>query len=362
VVSTDVGAGPYTILGCNGDGDDGRFQVSGPGETCPVPRDSYLIDTANVAGGRDRNYDGTLAETFACMTGLGTNGCAFEQPLESMRRALDGSNPENAGFLRDDAQLLIVMLSDEDDCSARDVAVFDNAQNSVDDPLGPLNSFRCFEFGVECATGNDDPRAYGPRGGCGPQEDSTYLYGVQEYVDFVRGLKSDSSKISVANLVGNTTPVSVGPDPENPQHPSLTPSCESGSGRAFPAVRLGWFAAQFAGRTISTSICNDSLVDAVILTADLAISGSTGCLPADLTGTLGEIEGRCRAFDVRGLDSAAEERIALPLCADADGSLPCLRFVADERCADNPASASVVVERGGATPPDDLLLVVECMP
>ena len=42
-----------------------------------------------------------------------------------MKRALDGSNPENEGFLRDDAFLAVIFVADEDDCSAFSRGVFD---------------------------------------------------------------------------------------------------------------------------------------------------------------------------------------------------------------------------------------------
>jgi hypothetical protein len=59
---------------------------------------------------------------------LGINGSGQETPFEAARIALtgqdfysvlpDGGNP-NAGFLRDGARLLVVVVSDEDDCSER---------------------------------------------------------------------------------------------------------------------------------------------------------------------------------------------------------------------------------------------------
>jgi hypothetical protein len=62
----------------------------------------------------------------AAIRGLGINGSFQETPFEAARIALtgtgfwttlpDGGNP-NAGFLRDGARLLVVAVSDEDDCS-----------------------------------------------------------------------------------------------------------------------------------------------------------------------------------------------------------------------------------------------------
>ena len=74
-------------------------------------------------GGRHINYSGTLPDALSCISSVGDAGCGLEAPLEAMKRALDGSHPENAGFVRRGALLAVVILTDEDDCSA-DPALF----------------------------------------------------------------------------------------------------------------------------------------------------------------------------------------------------------------------------------------------
>jgi hypothetical protein len=69
----------------------------------------------------ERNEPGA-AQRVACLAQVGTAGPSVEMPLESLSLALgdrvvDGTN---AGFLRDDALLAVVILSDEDDCSRKD--------------------------------------------------------------------------------------------------------------------------------------------------------------------------------------------------------------------------------------------------
>jgi hypothetical protein len=64
--------------------------------------------------------DGSTAPNFACRAVVGTTGSGLEMPLLMMERALttrveDGAN---AGFVRDDALLVVVVLTDEDDCSS----------------------------------------------------------------------------------------------------------------------------------------------------------------------------------------------------------------------------------------------------
>jgi hypothetical protein len=131
VVSTDLGAEPYNVPNCAGNGDNGVLQ-SAPQGDCAGPEGAFIQDIINPDGTRTRNYTGTLSETFACISQLGVNGCGFEQQLESMRRALDG---RNEGFLRPDASLGVIFLTDEDDCSAFDTAMYD----PLDPALGPLS-------------------------------------------------------------------------------------------------------------------------------------------------------------------------------------------------------------------------------
>ena len=68
------------------------------------------------------NYTGNLADTFTCIAALGEDGCGYEQQFTAITRALgaDGQAPpaENQGFLRDDAYLAIVLITNEDDCSS----------------------------------------------------------------------------------------------------------------------------------------------------------------------------------------------------------------------------------------------------
>ncbi len=70
----------------------------------------------------ERNDNVDVAQQFACLANQGTMGSSLEMPLEGMRMALvdrvkDGSN---AGFLRDDALLAVVFMTDEEDCSRSD--------------------------------------------------------------------------------------------------------------------------------------------------------------------------------------------------------------------------------------------------
>jgi hypothetical protein len=246
VVSSNMGAGGFSITGCLDAGDDGRLHGEAQG-ACTPPTEAFLSDV-DVGGARQRNYTGTLAEAFSCIALLGTNGCGFEQHLASMKRALDGSQPANAGFLRPGAFLAVIILADEDDCSASDGAVFDTSETT----LGPLSSFRCAEYGVRCDGGNLT-RAPASYASCTPRTDS-YLADPADYAAFLRGLKADPCDVLVATIVAPPSPFTVSLDQD--AEPTLDPSCMSVNGSGFPAVRLNDFAARFPDRSFASGICD----------------------------------------------------------------------------------------------------------
>jgi hypothetical protein len=87
-------------------GDNGAFR-----NTCGSPK--RWIDRT----------DGNLAQTLACRANVGTDGPgAAEMPLYGgmLGRSYRITDGTNAGLLRDDALLALVMITDEDDCSRTD--------------------------------------------------------------------------------------------------------------------------------------------------------------------------------------------------------------------------------------------------
>src|SRR5205085_11472488 len=100
--------------------------------------------------------------TFTCMASVGAGGCGFEHQLEAVYAALHNNLPENAGFLRDDAVLVVVFLTNEDDASAPpDTDVFDKNLVAL---YGPEDSYhRQTRFAVMCG----DPPASPPDGDSG---------------------------------------------------------------------------------------------------------------------------------------------------------------------------------------------------
>lgn len=253
VVSQDLGAGGWPIMSCEGMGEEGQLLVGQP--TC-APSDRFIRDVTDGAGGRVTNYPGTIDEAFACNALLGFTGCGFEQPLAALELALDPATVENAGFLGEGHGLVIVILMDEDDCSAADTDLYNTSE---DEPLGYLTSFRCFEFGVVCDP--DQPRALGDKLDCVPRTGS-YLVDPLEIAAGVRDGRTPGL-VAVHVIAGDLAPVAVGSSPDMPEQEVLVPSCFSARGRADPAIRLDAFARSFGPHGDFTSICAPDFVPAM---------------------------------------------------------------------------------------------------
>lgn len=89
--------------------------------------------TERVLNGKDPE----LVSKFARLVQQGTRGSGQETPFEAIRLAVveldktELKNGGNGGFLRDGARLLIVTITDEDDCSEKAIYVNGTRQNSI---------------------------------------------------------------------------------------------------------------------------------------------------------------------------------------------------------------------------------------
>ena len=164
---------------------------------------------------------------FSCIAALGETGCGFEHQFAAILRALgaDGKPPpaENQGFLRPDAYLAIVMLTNEDDCSERPgVQLFDTGLNTnLASQFGPPANFRCNEFGHLCDSGsgtyahpgrvapNNDPNASVMYPSCRSNEEENYLLSVADTAERIKALKSDPSQVAVVSIQGPAAPYTV---------------------------------------------------------------------------------------------------------------------------------------------------------
>ena len=228
VISSDMGAGDGSVAGCDSTGGkNGIFQYT-PRGTCTssglLPGATYISDIGGV-----KNYSGNLEDVFTCIAALGESGCGFEHQFAAITRALGvdglGAAPaENAGFLRPDALLAIVLITNEDDCSAapgqgpnRRIPLFDTAvNNNLASQLGPPANFRCNEFGHICNgthpnrnAPNNNLSAMVTYDDCTSNDTEGYLLSVADTVNRIRALKADDGQVMVTAITGPRAPYVV---------------------------------------------------------------------------------------------------------------------------------------------------------
>jgi hypothetical protein len=146
IISSDLGTPGSTVPSCaNSDiGDDGLLNPIRNGQAIrshqPWTTDRDRVRPARCMANDPNQYPSFLTfeaastdpavfrDDFVCNAYLSTGGCGLEQQLESAYRALVVHNPRlqagnmdpNNGFVRPDAVLAIVIVSDEEDGSVRD--------------------------------------------------------------------------------------------------------------------------------------------------------------------------------------------------------------------------------------------------
>jgi hypothetical protein len=150
VISTDMGTGGHAFEGCAepSRGADGVLADRLP-ESVDVPplctRDHPRVTAFDAAAGDD---PGRFAHEATCATMLGYEGCNVGQPLEALLKALTPASSTvrfagdlpghgdgvNAGFLREDSVLAIVVITDEDDCSLADQTLLDPTSSEYTEP------------------------------------------------------------------------------------------------------------------------------------------------------------------------------------------------------------------------------------
>jgi hypothetical protein len=270
VVSSDMGATGSRLTECDGT-DRGLLQPPATG-CAAAPRGRFLI---TLDGGSRTNFTGDISDAFGCLSALGTAGCGFEQPLAAARRALDVDQPlENEGFLRGEALLALVFLSDEDDCSAP-------AATDLFEPstmrYGPQRSFRCNAFGHTCG-GRAPAASATPLADCRSAEGNGKLVPVADYVRFFKGLKAQPEQVVVAAIAGSPSPYVVRTSADGDE---VAASCQGAGGSAAPGVRLKELTDAFGGRGSFVSACEADLGPGLGRLADTVVKQlGSSCLMA----------------------------------------------------------------------------------
>jgi hypothetical protein len=256
------------------------------------------------------------AQALQCLGLQGIGGCAFESPLEALRKAVERSFTDGDpafGFIRDHASLLVVLVTDEDDCSHHpdweSMFLPEGDRTFWSDPSAPMaTSAVCWNAAVAC-TGLADGRYEechavdrDADGNPVAQDDadalavlrplSRYEDLLQEIEDRKRQLFPDQevrvSLLAGVNSDGSVTYDDPGLDPAFEQEYGIGPGCLSQSGRATPPVRLRELAEAFQdGEDRSAySIYDDDYTPVLeVLAGSLAAQVRPACVPACVADT-----------------------------------------------------------------------------
>jgi hypothetical protein len=269
VATTDMGAHQDHIMGCQGAGDDGVFITPGEaGVTCDLSYPGYLA------------YDGGPAaiatvDSVSCVplrvVDNGVMGCGYEQPLEAGLKALwpasdsamtfafgdPHGDDEDAGFLRPDSLLVVVAVTDEDDCSTGDTSIFTPPED-----LEPQSDLLQEGMNIRCTLNLDK------------------LYDTKRYFDGFRMLRPHNDNVVFAAIAGvppDLLSSDAAPDydavladsrmqnvvndqgtPDYPSDDNLQPSCKrSDDSSAVPPRRLVEVAKAFGENGALGSLCAD---------------------------------------------------------------------------------------------------------
>jgi hypothetical protein len=368
IASSDMGAGDGTINACGptGGGKGGIFQYAPRGDCVATGLDAgatYISDVNGV-----RNYTGSLEDVFTCMAALGQEGCGFEHQFAAITRALgaDGQAPpsENQGFLRDDAYLAIVMITNEDDCSASPgVGLFENSANTtIDSQLGPPIGFRCNEYGHICDgvhpdrhAPNGDVNATRTYGSCVSAEDGV-LRNVADVAAGIKKLKTDpDNQIVFAAISGLAAPYTVHwksppPGSDTKPWPEISHYRTAADGSfADPSPRISQLVREFGSNGLQLDICGGEFSGALSRIADkIADRIRKPCITGQVAKKPGTAIDDCTVTSFSPDDSGKVIEQPIAACADTNGAGPCWQLAAGENGC---AGQTIAVVPDPAVPP-----------
>ena len=274
-------------------------RIEGQANPAERPWLESVLGTTNLADGV------SMTDAFACMGPQGLRGCGYETPLKAMRRALiraENSGENEFGFLRDDAILLVVIVTDEADCSiqpgtSNDLFVGEDGSSARSEVCWNAG-VRCEDLGdgtFDCVSANVD------RDGNEVDAQNALLTPVEEYVELLEAIAEEKRGVLGADvppvMVSVVGGVPTGFPESTLQYTRNSPfadefgidaGCSSSNGAAVPPVRLLEFAEAFApdGEPASvSSVCAESYGPAFTQLADTLIEAfEPACSDSCLAG------------------------------------------------------------------------------
>ncbi len=311
------------------------------GQDTPRPR-NWL---ENIEGRTNLPEGLSTVQAFQCFGPQGIDGCGFESHLESMWKALRISQTDNQddfGFIRSNAILAIVHVTDEADCSYNNAweTIFLPDGNRVfwsDAAAASPTSAVCWNAGVACE-GNDCASVNLDVDGNEVADDEAdakaVLRPLKRYINIVQELETQKQTITpdqevLVALIGgvstnNDGTVTYGDSLMDPQFQNdfgIGPGCQSSAGKAVPPVRLREFAEAFqvGGENNMFSICSADYSPALEAIA-LAIADQVkpACMPtcvADSDPTTPEVlDPSCNLVQEAPRADGSFEETTIPPC------------------------------------------------
>jgi hypothetical protein len=399
VVTSDYGAGATGAPGCTPSpgGQFGKLQAVGQFApmSCQPPVGANFVHYNFANGGVDNNLPAgqDLATTFGCMASVGSAGCGFEHQLESVYAALHNGLIENQGFVRPDAALAVVFVTNEDDASAPpDTDVFDK---SKDAQYGYLDSYsRQTRFAIVCGNPPMFP-PYGDSGGplafcqgapnlptgAGPGKQ----YDVSRYINLFTkpaaqgGVKANPLDVVLVAIDGPDSffqvilsnpgtpagqPYTQCPQLNETMSPVCVPvlqhSCMNAANPGFfgdPAVRLNQVLNAATNHAVY-SICDNDFTPAMQSIGQLISSQvGAGCVTDRLPDPT---HPDCTAQDVTQNADGTTTVTQIPACS-ANQGFPCWRIEQKAACATlSPDGVGVTIDRNGQSAPPNTTTQVIC--
>lgn len=299
-----------------------------PSTTAADPTPSVRPWLEKIGGVSNLPEGVTATQAVQCFAPQGINGCGFESHLESMWKALRlsaDSGQRQFGFLRDNASLSIVFVTDEADCSFnREVqntvfgeeGVGNQVFWSLPDVQQAPTSAVCWNAGVTCDFSLDTEQCTSINlgvDGTETDDDDAALYPLSKYVSLVEEIEADKKardpgqEVLVSAIVGvpenypqiQQLSYAQGPDATSPDsfqaRFGIGQGCSSQVAEAVPPVRLKEFAENFlVGEDDNNlfSVCSNSYAPALASIADsIRDQLRPACMPACVADTDPVIEG-----------------------------------------------------------------------
>ena len=400
-------------------GDQGHFQMLNDAGPTPCGVNSPEALWIEYNKGRALNYTGDISNVLACLaTNLGgTSGCGEEHQLQAFEFALVakgiGNDEQQANFLRRTAQLALIFITDEDDCSA---ATNDGMFGDSNHPelKNESASLRCATRAHQCGGRNltDVPPGYptvesfsAPFSTCAARTDDcpnptdgdptkttdtsvptscSPLKSIKHLASEIKSLKRNpDEQILVAGFFGwplsdqdmATATYKIAPVP-NPNvadaaHPTVfdlwpvcydpnnmpTPSDPYPGWAAAPGLRLAAFVNEFGNNGLKFSICQSDFAASMSqIGASLAKRLQHQCLPASYAQYT-----NCSAHLLSTEPDPADpadviflQGSAVPACDSTTPATPCYTLVPDSTSCET-GELLVQVDGGDTLTPGTML-------